>query len=190
MRSTMVSKVVSGVPAPVRSDVTEESVLDLVPLARAGWEVTHVNGQARFIGESLELVLPGAGTIPVAPTRVGGDVQNSSVGVGGLTHPMPPQPNRRHRESRGVVVEPHTHPRFIAGHVVDAVGNRLALGVGREIVHAHRWRGALRLPFPAGVLEVPDQFLLLRVDRDHRLSAVRNSSAVSLMCSNCAFRSG
>ena len=29
---------------PVRRDVAEESVFDPVPLARAGWEVTHVNG--------------------------------------------------------------------------------------------------------------------------------------------------
>ena len=54
--------------------------------------------------------------------------------------------------------------------VVDAVRNRLALGVGREIMHQHRRRRALRLPFPPAVLEVPDQLLLLRVDRDHRLA--------------------
>ena len=37
-------------------------------------------------------------------------------------------------------------------------------------MHQHRRRRALRLPFPPAVLEVPDQLLLLRVDRDHRLA--------------------
>ena len=109
--------------APVRRDVTEEPVLDLVPLA----------------------------------------------GAGAATHLMPAVANRRHRERRGVVVPAHVHPGLVARHVVDAVRNRLALRVGREIMHQYRRRRALRLPFPPAVLEVSDQFLLLRVDRDHRL---------------------
>ncbi len=84
---------------------------------------------------------------------------------------MPPVSNRRHRERRCVVVPAHAHPGFVARHVVDAVRNRLALGVGREIMHQHRRRRALRLPFAPAVLEVPDQLFLLRVDRDHRLAS-------------------
>ena len=41
-----------GAP-PVRRDVAEESVLDLVPLARAGGEMTHVNGQAGLVRQLL-----------------------------------------------------------------------------------------------------------------------------------------
>ena len=40
-------------------------------------------------------------------------------------------------------------------------------------MHQHRWRRALRLPFPPAVLEVPDQLLLLRVDRNHRLAGAQ-----------------
>ena len=36
---------------------------------------------------------------------------------------------------------------------------------------AHGFGGAGRLLFAAGILEIPDQFLLPRVDGDHRLPA-------------------
>ena len=55
---------------PVRRDVAEESVLDLVPLARAGWEVTHLNGKAGLVRQLLKLVLPATQPIPVAPAGV------------------------------------------------------------------------------------------------------------------------
>ena len=156
--------------APVRRDVTEEPVLDLVPLAGAGWKMTRLDGQSGLVGQLLKRMLPGAQPIPVAPARIGRDEQGRGLGVGAATHLMPPVSNRRHRERRCVVVPAHAHPGFVARHVADAVRNRLALGVGREIMHQHRRRRALRLPFAPAVLEVPDQLFLLRVDRDHRLA--------------------
>ena len=64
-------------------------------------------------------------------------------------------------------------PRFVARHVVDAVRDRLARRLAREVVHLHVLRRLRRLPLPAGVLEFPDQFLLLRVDGDHRLALLQ-----------------
>ena len=156
-------------PAPVRRDVAKEPVLDLVPLARAGWEVTHLDGQAGLIGQMLKLMLPDTGPISIASARISRDVKDFGVRVSAPAHPLPPVTNRGHRKGRGVVVTPDAHPPFIAGHVVDPIGNRLALRVGREIMHEHRWRTPRRLPFPARIPEVPHQLLLLRVDRDHRL---------------------
>ena len=118
-------------------------------------------------------MLPAPQPIPVASAGVRRDVQNRGIRVGALTHSLPPVPNRGHRKRRRIVVASHAHPRFIAGHVEDAVRNRLALRVAREIVHAHRQRRRLRLPFPTRIREVPDQLLLLGVDRDHRLSGVQ-----------------
>ena len=59
--------------APVRRDVTEEPVLDLVPLAGAGWKMAHLDGQSGLVGQLLELMLPGAIPISVAPARIGRD---------------------------------------------------------------------------------------------------------------------
>jgi hypothetical protein len=56
--------------------------------------------------------------------------------------------------------------------VVDAVGNRLALLGDEEVVYPNPFGCALWPPFAAGVLEVSDQLLLLRVHRDRRLSTL------------------
>ena len=69
------------------------------------------------------------------------------------------------------MVAPHAHPRLVSGHIVDAVRDGLPTGIRREIVDEHRFRLARWLPFPPSVLELANQFLLLRVDRNHRLPA-------------------
>ena len=128
--------------------------------------MAHLDGQADPVGEPLKFVLPGAGPVPVAPARIGCDVQRRRLRIGAPPHLAPPVANRGHRKGGRVTVAPNSHPRFVAHHVVDAVRNRLALGVGREVVHANTRRR------PTGSLDV------------------RYSSAVWLMCSNCALRSG
>ena len=61
-------------PTPVRRDVAEKSVLDLVPFARAGGEVAHLDRQANLIGQPLKLVLP-----RVTPKTAGRDRSRSSA---------------------------------------------------------------------------------------------------------------
>jgi hypothetical protein len=58
-------------------------------------------------------------------------------------------------------------------HVVDAVRNRLAHRVAGEVVDAHPFGFTGRLPFAPTIREIPDQFLLLRVDRNHGLPTSR-----------------
>lgn len=54
--------------------------------------------------------------------------------------------------------------------VIDSVRDRLAeIGVG-EVVSADPDRNALAMPLTSGVLVVPDQLLLFRVDAHHRVS--------------------
>ena len=47
-----------GPAPPVLRDMTEHPMFDLVPLARAGREVTHRHRQAEPIGQILQFVLP------------------------------------------------------------------------------------------------------------------------------------
>ena len=58
---------------PVLSDEGEETVLDLVPLAGAGRQVTDCNSKAEFVGEPLQFELPQAQACSVAAAAVGGD---------------------------------------------------------------------------------------------------------------------
>ena len=60
---------------PVRGDVTEEPMLDLVPLARARREVTHRDAQLEVVGQPLQFGFPGARAIAVAAASIGGDQQ-------------------------------------------------------------------------------------------------------------------
>ncbi len=88
-------------------------------------------------------------------------------------HLLPPAPNRLHGEGRGVVIDPDAHPAFVPVQVVDAVRNGLAAGRGggrdHEVMDPHALRRFRRTPRAARILEIPDQFLLLRVDRNRGL---------------------
>ena len=160
-------------PAPVLRDVAEEPVLDLVPLARARREVRDVDAEAQVVGQALQRGLPAARPIAVAAAGVGGDVERVGRRVRLPSHHRPPLANRRDGEGRRVVVAADADPGFVARHVVDAVRNRLADRVAGKVVDAHPLGLAGRLPLAPAILEIADQFLLLRVDRDHRLPASR-----------------
>ena len=56
-------------------------MLDLVPLARARWEVADANSQLLLICEPLQLVLPDPRAVAVAAAGVGGDEDLASVRI-------------------------------------------------------------------------------------------------------------
>src|SRR5467141_2041318 len=62
-----------------------------------------------------------------------------------------------------------THPTRIGGEVVDPVRHRAAELLDQEVMDANRFRIALRTILAARIAEIPDQLVLLGVDRDHRL---------------------
>ena len=70
------------------------------------------------------------------------------------------------------MIDAHAHPALILAHVEYAVGNRLAQFPIHEVVNLHQFRLSMGLPLTAAVLERPHQFLLFRVHRNHRLTAM------------------
>ena len=58
------------------------------------------------------------------------------------------------------------------GQIVYAIGNRLTQPPVLEVMHLDFFRRSLRTPFPAAILEIPNQFLLFRVYRDDRLATL------------------
>src|ERR1700691_6006359 len=62
-----------GAPTPVDRDEREQSMLDLVPLARPRREVADVDREVELVREALKLKLPDVRPIAVAATRVGCD---------------------------------------------------------------------------------------------------------------------
>jgi len=69
-----------GSSSPVLGDVAEESVLDLVPLGRAGRKVRDADGETGPVGKSLELQLPESCSIAIATAAVGRDEQLGGIG--------------------------------------------------------------------------------------------------------------
>src|SRR5712692_6612250 len=57
--------------APVHRNVRKQPMLDLVPLARPGREMTHRDGEARAVGELLQFPLPEPQAGAVTAARVG-----------------------------------------------------------------------------------------------------------------------
>ena len=89
--------------------------------------------------------------------------------VGSLAHHLPPLPDRRNGERRGVVISTDIDPCLVATHVVDTVGDCLADGVTRKIMYQHFFGCGHGLPLSATILEVTDEFFLLGVDGNHWL---------------------
>jgi hypothetical protein len=69
------------------------------------------------------------------------------------------------------MVDAQIDPAGIGGDVVDAVGRDLAQFGDDEIMHPHRFGLALRTELTSCILKVTNKLLLLRVDRDGRLSS-------------------
>ena len=71
------------------------------------------------------------------------------------------------------MVAPDVDQSLIPTHVIDAVWDRLADGVLWEIVNQNPLWCALRPPLLTRILEIADELLLLRVDRDDWLAPLK-----------------
>src|SRR5260370_13618904 len=156
--------------APVLCDEREEPMLDLVPFAGTGRQMTDRDVDAEFVGESLQLALPEPDPHAIAAAAISSDQEPRRLRIVPPSHRLPPQANGIHGETRSIVVDADAHPASIAGDVVDAVGRCPAKLRDDEVVHAHRLRLPHRTVFTTTILEIADQLLLLAVDADPRLA--------------------
>ena len=89
--------------------------------------------------------------------------------IAGAADLLPPAANAMDGEGCGIVVDPEVDPARIGGEIIDAVWHRATEFLDQEVMHPDPFGIARRPIFPTAILEVADQFLLLRIDRDHRL---------------------
>ena len=158
--------------SPVGGDVAEHPVFDLVPLARPGRIVGDRDQEMRLIRQLLQLQLEEPAAARITPSTVGGDIELGGVGVAFSSDPMPPAPDCLHGEFGRILVDAHRDESPVLRDVVDTVGDGLAELLVDEVMDFHLARGALRRPLFSPILVVPDEFFLLRIDRNHRSSAV------------------
>src|SRR4051794_3896737 len=156
-----------GASAPVVGDVAEHLMFDRVPLAGSGWKVTDLDLDAELIGQLLQLAFPHPR--PVGAATIRRNQHAAGLGIAWMTHFFPPAPDAFDGEFGGVVIDPNAP--LIGGDIVDAVGRDLAEVRIHEIIDANFLRLSFWLPFLATVLEIADPFLLLGVDRNHRITS-------------------
>lgn len=126
--------------------------------------------QAQVIRQALQLPLPQPRPIAVAATGVGGDQQLTGIAIGRRSHFLPPAPDALDGELGGVMIDPDTDPTLVPPQVIDPLGDCLAQPLVLEVLGADLLGLAARPPLPSGIAEIPDQFLLLRIHRDDRLT--------------------
>src|SRR5438105_3237977 len=146
-------------------------MLDLVPLAGARWKMTNLQPQFQPVRQVLQCHFPQTASVTVAATTVRRDHQFPGPRKALATHIFIPPPDALGCEIGSVMINADADPALIVGHVVDTIGNGLAQLLVLEIMDAHLLGSALGSPFLARILEISQQFLLLRVDRHDRLAA-------------------
>jgi hypothetical protein len=80
-----------------------------------------------------------------------------------------PATDRRHGELSRITRDPDADEAGVGGHIVHAIRHDLAELLVLEVVYVHPLGIAFRAIIGSAILEVADQFLLLRVDGDDRL---------------------
>ena len=159
-----------GSAPPVLSDVTEQAVLDLVPFRRAGRIVADLQGQPGFIGQFLQCDLPQPDPTAIGTAAIRGNHQPGGRRISLATHRLVPAADGVDRELGGIVIDADTDAARIRRDVVDTIGNGFAEFLVDEVMHIDLVRAAFRSVVAARVLVRADQFLLLGIDRDHRLT--------------------
>src|SRR5579864_1127422 len=142
-------------------------MLDLVPLARPGRKMTHLDVQPRGIGEALQLELPQPQAPAIAPAGVGRDQDAPRPRIEPPAFLAPPPTDRRDRKFARIVIGPQIDKPRVASDVVDAIRIHAWHLRRRKVVALHVLRRLRRPPLLARIAVVADELLLLRVCRNH-----------------------
>jgi hypothetical protein len=94
----------------------------------------------------------------------------SRVGIARFAEALPPAANALDGEGGGIGIDPDIDPALVGGDVVDPIGRHLPQSLDFEVVDPHRLGVTLATQFATSILEIPDKFFFLGVDRDRRFA--------------------
>src|SRR5258708_6544305 len=161
-----------GLASPILGDVAEKPMLDLVPFTGGWGKMTYGDLQSELATQLRQTPFPQMTPSAVAAPAVGGNEQPRRAWVAATTHFAPPATNTLHGKFGGVMIAADTDPAFVAPEIVDPIRDGFAQFLVDEIIDFD----FLGLPFGAPPLAAvfihSHEFLLLRIDTDHRLLPV------------------
>ena len=160
---------------PVAADLRKQAMLNRIPLGGASGQMGHGDGQAKFIRQLLQLVLPVPATIAIRIAAIRLNQQFMRVRGVHLSGLHPPASNGCHRELRGLVRGPHHHEPLVARHVVNPEGDRHTVSITGKVILQHS--ASLPPPSAARILKVADQFTFFGIHADHGLAGFDESAA-------------
>ena len=150
---------------PFLADFAEEPVLDDIPLGCTGGIVTDRNRDAVSVAQvGLDAFLPETASRAVTSTAVGQDQQPARARVSPPSLGAPPSADAFDRELRRIVRGPNENRSAVRCRIVYPIRNRHSHSRGAEVVVVHQERAFA--PGNAAVVELPNEFLLLRIDAD------------------------
>ena len=83
---------------------------------------------------------------------------------------IPPTPDTLDGNLGAIMVKAHIDKALIMDQVIHAIRDGFPIGQRQVVVDVDRRLFSFRLPLPPVVLEVSDQFLLLAIHRDDRIT--------------------
>ena len=130
--------------------------------------MAHNEGKATLIGPVLKFTFPEPRTVSIATAGIGFDHQMRRPSVTSLTVALPPTANGSHRKHRCRRTNSQHHKPMIGLLVIDPIRYRSMFGFTAKIIRVDNI-GILAQSL-ARILEVADQFGLLRIHADHGLT--------------------
>lgn len=161
---------VQRLSSPVDRDLTEETVLDRVVFGSAGGIMADQDGDAQFVGELLEFILPEPEATIVATTGIAQDQERIFLREAWAFRIVPPGTDGFHSEFGCVIGRRDIDAALIVQQIVDAEGNRNCQSILAKVVTVDEFR--LLAPDATFIEERTNQFFVLGIDAEYRSSGL------------------
>src|SRR3989441_9184536 len=159
-----------GLGTPVEGDVGEEPMFDLIPFTGSRRKMTEIDAESGLVGQPLHLTLPQATPSAVGSASISGDEQFCLPGIQALAMLIPPASDTLDGKLRRLMVNANIDKALIMDQVIHSIRDGFPIGQRQVVVDVNQRLFSFRLPLPPVVLEVSDQFLLLAIHRDDRIT--------------------
>jgi hypothetical protein len=158
---------------PIAGDVTEQAMLNRIPLGGTGRVMRHRNGQIEFVRQLLQAEFPQPTTTAVRTAPIGLNQQSRLAAMLRVTDREPPGAQRGNGERRRLMRSPNDDIASVAAQIVNTIGNRFAFCVPRKVGCEHIQR--LAAPGATRIFERPDELFFLRIDANHGQFGLREA---------------